>query len=147
MTMDLALIRALRAWATGAAEGMAERADLAREADQYQASEVADLAASQFAALGERLDALLAGERARLQEALADAERAAELAAETFGAADHAAARLWEWEHSALPPTPDQRERIVSRRRETEEAAESAHEALLAAKAALEAFDAEGGEG
>lgn len=75
MSTDVAFLASLRRWAQDAAGALGNRACLARDADQYQAAEVADLAATQFGLLGELLVARLDAEHRRLLDAVTRAEK------------------------------------------------------------------------
>lgn len=64
--IDRDFLAGLHAVATSTAEALEGRASLARDADQYQAAEVADLAANGFRALAELASTHLAAEERRL---------------------------------------------------------------------------------
>lgn len=73
---DRDFLAGLRAVAESTADALEGRASLARDADQYQAAEVADLAANGFRALAELAATRLGAERVRLVAAVRDAETA-----------------------------------------------------------------------
>jgi len=142
--MDPTFLTELRTLAALAADALEGRASLARDADSYQAAEVADVAANAFRALATLASKCLDGERARLEEAVTQAEARCDEADADFGTWDRAAAMA----HDRHYLTPDDRARIVARMQSAEGELEEAHRALDAARKALAAFDAatKGGE-
>ena len=131
--IDAEFLAGLRAVAEQSAEALEYRASLARDADQYQASEVADVAASGFRALAELADGRLATERARLATAVTEAE--ARLATATAGASG--AERDLEGSLPGADRAVAQRQRAAWDREE-----DAATRALEEARAALADFDA-----
>ena len=132
--IDAAFLAGLRAVAEQSAEALADRASLARDADQYQAAEVADIASNGFAELAELAGRRLATGRARLAADVRDAE--SRLATATAGADAS--------ERELTAERPDGAGRAVAQRQRAawDRAEDAATRALETARSALAAFDA-----